>query len=171
MSTTDFSLRRAVRAVLDETDETDPGIIGGLAIDGLTRKDRDAALAEAMRPFVRQIISEVRIANRASSRARGDNAGARNAALSAKVAAVREDHWQRRLRDRLHVGGGKHKMIADCTYDDLIAAADERQDLAERNSAWAREYRVMASAVLDAGVATFGDLPAATQAAVLGGAA
>lgn len=158
----DFILRELVREVLSGTDEADPGVIAGMVVAQIRKADRDAALSQTMRLFVRQIISETRISHRATVTPIRPN-------RSMKVASIREE--SRRLDDRLHVGASQWKKLRDCTYEDLLAVAAERQENADRNAAWAREYRAMASAVLDADVATFGDLPVATQAHILGGVA
>lgn len=158
-----FNLRATVREVLVESDEADPGVIAGLVMARIPKKDRDAALSQAMRLVVRESISQARTGRQPRSNVTPIRP-------SHKVAAIREG-WMRRLHDRVHVGGSEYKFLADCTYDDLLRVAGERQELAERNGAWAREYRAMANAVLDADVATFGDLPAETQATILGGVA
>lgn len=163
--TTTFNLRAAVREVLDQTNEADPGVIAGMVVAQVAKKDRDAALSQAMRLFVRQVISETRVGHRPAN-----VTPLRKGTHSRKVAAIREG-WARRLRDRVHVGGSEWKQLGDCTYDDLMAAASERQDLADRNATWAQEYRVMASAVLDADVERFRDLPTDEQARILGGVA
>lgn len=158
----DFILRHLVRDVLKSTDEADPGEVAALVMAQIPRGKQREALEQSMRLFVRQVISETRTGNRP--------ANVTPIHRSAKVSAIR-DGWQRRLRDRVHIGDSAWKMLADCTYDDLSAAAAERQEHADRNMVWAREYRAMASAVLDAEVETFGDLPAEVQMQILGGAA
>lgn len=157
-----FILRHLVREVLSATNEADPGVLAGMVVARIDSTNRDAALSQAMRLFVRQVISETRVGNKPSN--------VTPIHRSAKVSAIR-DGWQRRLRDRVHVGGSTWKQLGDCTYDDLTAAAMERQEHADRNAAWAREYRAMASAVLDAGVDRFADLPVEIQANILGGVA
>lgn len=161
----DFSLRETIRAALNATDEADPGVIADSVLQSIPVEAYRDALSQSLRLFVRQVISETRTSNHPSN-----VTPIRTFGRSSKVAAIREG-WQRRLRDRVHVGNSEWKQLADCTYDDLLAVAGERQQLADRNSAWAREYRAMASAVLDANVETFGDLPAERQMILLGGAA
>ncbi len=159
----EFNLRQTVRDTLDATAEADPGVIAGLVVAKISKADRDAALSQAMRLFVRQVITEERNNHR-------PNSSVVTPIRSRKVAAIR-DSWARRLNDRVHVGGSEWKQLRACSYDDLTAAASERQEMADRNAATAREYRAMASAVLDADVDTFGDLPVETQARILGGVA
>lgn len=163
----DFNLRAVVRDALTGTNEPDPGVIAAQVLSRIDPGDRDAALSQAMRLFVRQVISETRVGHRPANVA---SLNARRSGHSAKVAAIREG-WQRRLRDRVHTGDSEWKLLGDCNYDDLMAAAGERQQLADRNSAWAREYRAMAHEVKVAEVARFADLPVETQARMLGGAA
>lgn len=165
-TSSDFNLRATVCDVLAATDEADPGVIAGMVTAQIGQEQRDAALTQAMRLFVRQMISETRAANRPANVL----PISRRTNRSAKVTAIR-DGWQRRLRDRVHVGETEWKMLGDCTYADLVFVASERQKMADRNQARAREYRAMADAVADAGVETFRDLPAEQQMTILGGVA
>ena len=159
---TDFTLRHVVRDVLAETTEADPGKLAGLVLARIPKKDYHAALSQALRLFVRQIISETRT---------GHNAPAPTPIQgSRKVAAIREG-WQRRLNDRIHVGDSAWKVLRDCTYDDLLHAAQERRSLAERNAAWARQYDAWARLLTEHDVETFGDLAAEVQMQALGRAA
>ena len=159
----DLNLRALVRDVLRETSEADPGVIAEAVLGLIPAKQSREALEQTMRLFVRQVISEVRVSN----------------APTAKVTPIRpttswkgavRDGWQRRLRDRVHVGGSEWRLLADCTYSDLMAAAAERQEHADRNAAWARTYRAFADAIQEAGVETFADLPAESQMNLLGAA-
>lgn len=160
---TDLNLRATVRAVLAGTDEPDPGVIAELVMAQIPAKQRAAALDQALRLFVRQVISETRVS-------RVGKVTPIVSPRSWKGQGIR-DGWQRRLRDRVHVGDSAWKLLADCTYDDLMRAATERQNLADRNAAWARTYKEFALAVSEAGVDTFGDLAAERQMHLLGGAA
>lgn len=159
-----FDLRTLIREHLASTDEADPGIIAGRVIAAIPKSQYGAALTQVMRHFVRQIISETRGTNA------GSNVRTIRPSASWKGQGIR-DGWQKRLRDRVHVGGSEWKFLADCSYDDLMTAAAERQELADRNASWARTYKAFALAVSEANVATFGDLPAESQMNLLGGAA
>lgn len=155
-----FNLRATVRDVLAGTNEADPGVIAGMVLAAIKRTDRDAALTQAMRLFVRQIVSETRNCDPvAPTPIRG----------SSRVQAIR-DGWQKHLRDRVHCPDG-WKLLADCTYDDLLAAAVERRELADRNQARARQYDGWARLLTEHDVTTFGDLPAEVQMRALGRAA
>lgn len=160
----DFILRQLVRDVLRDTDKADPGEVAGEVMARIPRGMVRAALSQALRLYVRQVISETRIGRT------GPQSTVTPLNRSAKVTAIR-DGWQKRLRDRVHVGSGEWKFLADCTYDDLLAAATERRELAERNQAWARQYDAWARLLTEHDAATFGDLPAETQMQALGRAA
>lgn len=157
-----FVLRQLVRDVLAENESADPGEVAEAVMGRIPRGMVRVALAQSLRLYVRQVISETRTARPpAPTPATGK---------SLKVAAIR-DGWQRRLQDRVHVGSSEWKFLADCTYDDLLAAAAERRELADRNNAWARQYAEWARLLTEHDVATFGDLPAEEQMHALGRAA
>ena len=162
---TDFILRTLVREVLRDSTIADPGTIADEVLRRIPRGAMRSALQQALRLYVRQVISEERI-----SRANPGVPVATKPARSTKVTAIR-DGWQRRLRDRVHTGKGEWKFLAACTYGDLLAAAAERRELADRNSAWARTYDAWARLLPKYGVSTFGDLPVEALAAALGRAA
>lgn len=156
----DLDLRGLVRAVLD-SGQTDPGVIADAVLASLPEEALREALSMTLRAFVRQMMG--------AQRNSGAVARATAPSPSWKGQGIR-DNWQRRLSDVYHVSTG-YKALAACTYDDLIFAATERQELAERNASAARRCRAYATAILDAGVETFGDLPVETKAHLLGGGA
>ena len=162
---TAFNLRQTVRDMLTESDVADPGRIAEMVMVRIAPDDHATALSQALRLFVRQVISETRTGNAPTNVTPILSRG-----RSWKATGIR-DGWQRRLNDRIHVGDSDWKLLGDCTYDDLIAAASERQQLADRNAAWARTYRAFAAALRDTGAATFRELPAEQQMHLLGGAA
>lgn len=158
----DFVLRHIVRDVLRNSTLADPGDIAAEVLRRIPARSTRDALEQTLRLYVRQVISEVRISSRP--------APATAANGSWKVAAIR-DGWQRRLRDPVHVGAQEWKLLADCSYEDLLAAAAERRQLAERNQAWARTYDAWAGLLVEHDVKRFGDLPADAQMQALGRAA
>jgi hypothetical protein len=160
----ELSLRGLVRDVLRDSTIADPGVIAEEVLRRVPRGALKAALSQALRLYVRQVISEERISRTTSLTVNT------RPAKSAKVTAIR-DGWQRRLRDRVHVGKGEWKFLAACTYEDLLAAASERRELAERNNAWARQYDAWARLLTEHDVQTFGELPVEAQASALGRAA
>lgn len=162
----EFNLRALIAETLDHTDEPDPGVIAGQVLAKISSADQPAALSQAMRTFVRQVISERRNSIRPGVRSIGS---APSAPLSLKGSLIR-DGWQRRLNDRIE-GADGWVMRGQATYEDLIHAAEFRETQARKNNAVARDLRNQASAVLEAGVATLGELSAETLMRVLGGAA
>lgn len=161
-----FDLRTLIREKLASTDEADPGVIAGQVIAAIPKSQYGAALTQVMRLFVRQVISE----NRGRGRASNVTPLRRSPGKSWKGQGIR-DGWQLRLNDPLHVGHAQWKLLRNCTYDDLTVIADERQQKADQNARVARMYRSYATAVSEAGVETFGDLPTEQLMHLLGSAA
>jgi hypothetical protein len=122
---TDFDLRALVRSVIDETDLPSPRDIAAKDAEMVPDEHLRAALALALVSLAHDEVTRTRMANVAS------------AAPSAKVAAIRAaaETWRRALHDRVHVGAGDWKLLADCTADDLAFAAEERREMARRNAA------------------------------------
>lgn len=165
-----FDLRQLVRDVMASSSEADPGVIANMVMERIDPADYFTALAQTLRGFVRQVLGEHRaevLPSVSSVRVRPIRRGVASSSL--KVSAIREA-WQRALDARVHVEGGT-KLLRDCTYEDLLFAAEERQRIAAANSARARQFREIASAVLAAGVGTVGELSAEDQMRVLGGVA
>lgn len=158
-----FSLRHVVHDVLTETDLADPSDVANAVLARIPEDLSRVALAQALRGYVRQVIGQARM-----TRPEQDTEQ-KPTGRSWKRDALREG-WRDRLHDRTHVENG-WKLLAECTYEDLLAAAAERRDLAERNLASAQQYEKWASLVSEYGVETFGDLPAAVLAEALGRAA
>lgn len=160
-----FSLRDTVRDVLDAGNDADPGVIADKVFEQIPPAKQAEALQQTLRLFVRQVISEQRGRPTPATNVRPIRPSA-----SWKGRAIR-DGWQRHLDDRLHVAGSGWKLLRECSAEDLLAVAAERQEKAEQNAAWARAYREFSAAMTDAGVETFGDLPAEQQMHLLGAVA
>lgn len=160
-----FNARALVRDVLHTSTLADPGDVAEEVFKRIPEEDHAEALRQLLRLFVRQVISEERISHGPAAPVTSTV----NSGRSRKVRAIRED-WQRRLDDRLH-GQSEWKLLRDCTYEDLTAAAAERRDLAARNEAWARTYDEWARLLTEHDVKTFGELPAAVLQDTLGAAA
>lgn len=161
--TTDFNLRQVIREVLRSSTMADPGQVADEVMRRIPTKMIKAALTQVLRDVVRQVMSEERGAHRGLTPTAGPT-------RSAKVSGIR-DGWQKRLRDRVHVGASEWKLLGSCTYDDLLFAASERREIAESNAAMARQYDAWARLINKHDVATFGDLPAEAQMSALGRAA
>lgn len=156
-----MKLRHVVREVLATSLLTEPADLANEVMRRLDAKDYGVALEQAMPVFVRQVLSEDRqnTCIRPSITPSG----------SIKVAAIR-DNWKAALRDRIKTDEGM-KFLGDCTVANLQAAANLRDEMAERNRAKAAQYRVLIAELMDAGVDRVKDLPAQRMMLVFGQAA
>jgi hypothetical protein len=150
----DFSLRALVRSVLDTTRTPDLGEISATVMDQIAPEDYGKALAQTMRQFVRQIVSEQRMSLQISTPSLPT--APRSRRESPHVAEIRA--WRSQLRQIVHVGSGS-KFLGDCTRDDLIFAAEERRELAARNNAKARQLEIFVALLNEHGAKTVGELP------------
>jgi hypothetical protein len=148
---TDFSLRALVRNVLDETDLTSPDEIAEKVAASIPKDQLRAVLAMTLRDFVRVEMTRVRSAGQ-----NDDKAQPRPANRSAKVTAIR-DAAPKWMRERVYVGT-TWKLLAECTYDNLMFLVADRSALAAQNSAAADRYQKIADAVKRARVACVADL-------------
>lgn len=147
-----FSLRALTTLVIETSEAPDPEDLAEEVYQRLTPEEREAALREALKPYVREAVVQHR--QRAFAAVRR-----REPTRSWKADGIRSD-WERLCRVNVHIGHGKWKHLAQCTYEDLIAAAEERAKMASQIAAQAEIYRSYAERVQQAGVATFGDLTA-----------
>lgn len=145
----DFDLRTLVGEVLAETNLTEPADIAAEVARRTPKVHLRAAYETALTGYVRVINNAHRRENTILK--------PRPASRSAKVSAIR-DQWQAALRDRVHTGDG-WKLLGECTYSDLMAAAKRRRELADRNLAMADRYEALAQQLLAAGVDRVADLP------------
>lgn len=150
-----LTLSGIIRAILDETDLTTPEAVAAEAV----RRTPD----EHIREFYRQAV-------RGQARVQMHAIPSTPPAVtrSAKFAAIADMH-SRQLKARVFVGD-QWKMLGQCTYDDVLALADSRQQLAEENAAAAEKFRRVAKELQNAGAETVADLPADVLAAALAGA-
>jgi hypothetical protein len=163
---TDFHLRHLVRDVLATSTLTTPKDIAEEVRRRIKPGQRDQALAQCLPEYVREEVTRQRtITTGATERsgAGGEVARPGGRARSAKVAAVR-GYWQSQLRQRIHIGRGEWRMLGDCTFTDLMYAAQERRQHAERNLAAAEEFERYAQAVQAHRVERLRDLPGAALA-------
>jgi hypothetical protein len=167
-----FNLRSLVRDVADNSDARDPGTVA----DEVFTRIPDENLAEALRETLRGYVRVVLAGNRMSpeppipaSSPEIETGVAKPPTRSWKRDGIR-DGWRRHLRDRIHVGpeSASWKLLSECGFDDLMFAADERRQAAERTLARAENYEALAKAVKDHGAACVQDLPDDVLAAHLG---
>lgn len=163
-----FNLRELIRATMADSVVADPGVLADLVFLKIAKKDRDEALAQSLRTFVRQVFSEGRLTTYIDPSGRvADVQPVRvQPGRSAKVAGIRE-HWQRALRDPINVGAGLWKLLGDCTATDLFFVADFRREQASRNTAKAAQYDALRALLDDHSVDRVRDLPTSILAASL----
>jgi hypothetical protein len=150
-----FDLRAAVAKVLDTSDLAEPDEIASKVAENVAARDLRSALALALVPYVRIQMDNSRRSNVILN---GDSDVQRKqSARSPKVAAIR-DAWAAALRDRVHVSDG-WKLLGDCTYEDLLFAAEERREKARQNVARAERFEWLAERLQANGVARVADLP------------
>jgi hypothetical protein len=166
-----FNLRQTVKEVLGSSTMADPTDIADEVLRRIDRKDYPAALAQAMRPFVRQMVSE-------SRPPLGDvpmPAAPGQAPLVGTPFHVRLNYrnaWQKALLSReTDPTIGKWMFLRDATAQNLENMAAHRETQAEKNRHKARQLRALRDAVIEHGVETVGDLPAETLMPLLGGQA
>lgn len=165
-SGTSFNLRDLAKQVLAESNASDPGALTDELLDRIPADLRIEALRQCLRSFMLQTITQQRMANPISPSANMPS----KAPKSWKVRAIREG-WQRALENRMHVAEGQWKKLRDCTHEDLMFAASQRQQMADRNAAIARSLHGLAALLTEHQAATVNDLPVEIQMQALGAAA
>jgi len=158
-----FDIRALIRDYLDETEMTDFREMAAELSGRLSAKQVRAALVEALPSLIQTINQQRRMNNSVLAGAAGVPV------RSAKVAGIAAMHAAA-LRVLIHVGEGRNKQLGDCTYEDLLFAAEERREQARRNAAKAEQFEALAAKLRAAGVQHVADLPAA-ELAELGAAA
>lgn len=146
----DFNLRELIAAEADDAgpDEAD---IAAKVWPMIPEAERDsvgvmllARFIAAERPRLAQILASAPRPRVRSQR-------------STKVAAYQAH--ARFLRLTVAVGRSEIKWMADCTYEDLCYAAQNRRQKAAETIAAAEQYEVLAALVLEHRVARVSDLP------------
>jgi hypothetical protein len=161
-----FSLRALVLDVLQQATDPNPGAVAEQVAAQIPDEHLRDALADMLRSYVREMIRSQRNEHQhiSSSVTTTNRSWKRDG-----IRAGWKKEWQNRLRDQVHVGHSEWKFFEDCTYDDFMAAATERQEIAKKNFAKAAWYESCAEAILQHGVQKFKDLPVEVQASLLGG--
>lgn len=152
----DMNVRALACDVVRSSVAADPGDLADTVFDSIAEDDRPEALRQCLRALVRDVIRDQRTR---SSQPPGENHGcSAGSGRSSKVAGIRS-WWQQSLRDRIHVGDGQWRFLADMTRDELLFAATERRRHAEHNLARAQQYESLAKLLADRGVERVRDLP------------
>lgn len=155
-----YDLRAAIERTLADTAITAPQAIAAEVAAAVPAEHLRSVLAEALASHVRVHLTTRRTDNPILAGASA------NTARSAKVAAIRAT-WQSALRDRIHVGDGKWLLLGACGYGELMFAAAERRQNAERSLAKAEQFTVLAEQLRAHGAATVADLPTSALAVAL----
>lgn len=148
-----YSLPDAVREVLDTTSLADPDDVAAKVAENVPSNKLRTVVRVLLPAYVREHMRAQRASNPVIS-----DAHRTRSARSSKVAAIRAEH-ERCLRDRVFTDAG-WKLLGECTYENLVYAANARREDAERNMARAAQYDALAAALQEHGVATVGELPA-----------
>lgn len=164
----DFNLHHLIREVCDSSTMPDPRSLAAEVARRIPRKLERAALEQALPILVQHHVSRSRSSSPSSHAAAEAHVARATGGRSRKVTGIR-DTWRRMLRERIAVSdaGGDWKFLADCTTDDLAAAAAIREQHAARNAARAAQFRDLAELVASHGVGTVGQLPDTVLAARL----
>lgn len=169
-----LTIRAILRDVLKNTDLTDIHEIVQEVLKRIPKSQHQAVLEVLLVDYTRHFVGQVRHSKtmpKASSFPKlvktKHAGGLKSVSTSAKVAAIREG-WQEHLRDRISVGHGDYRMLKDCTYEDLMHAAKQREKMAESHKAWAARFHGYASLLTEFDVKTFGELPTEVHLKVLG---
>jgi hypothetical protein len=145
-TTATFSIQAAVRAVLDETDLTDPGDVADVVIKDMPDEAQRESFRFLLRDFVRVQFHRYPTENSVTPKAR-----------SAKQEAIRA-YAQKWLRGRIFTGED-YKLRADCTQDDvqqiISARFRERDKLDQAGKRW----ETVLSEMIRHGAESIGDLP------------
>lgn len=145
-----YNLHDAVASVLDTTNLTEPAEIAAKVAENVPSRELRRVVGELLPAYVREVNRHRRNLGLTSE-------NANQSARSSKVAAFRAigRAW---LRNRIQVESG-WKLLADCSYEDLMWAAENRRQIAAQNFAKAEEYEALAQHVQAHGVDRLADLP------------
>lgn len=157
-----IDLYGVVRQELAVNPSPDPGDIAAAVLDQIPDDQLRELAALLLRGFVRNMIGT----ERSRHLAQIAFAPSRPSLRSAKVVGIREA-WRKVLDDRIHVGNSVYRFLRDCSYADLMAAADERERMALANHFAAKRFTGFADLIAQHGVQTFGQLPADVLEAAL----
>lgn len=136
-----------IRAELEASTEADPAIIAEHVLKRLAPTAMADALATALPPYV-QILAR-----------RLDHNRARPSSSGTPGTPIKALAFIERKRLALSMDKRQWKFLADCTFDDLMAAVDIRRQLAEATLTEAARYGELADQMRQHGAETVRDLP------------
>jgi hypothetical protein len=148
-------VRALINQVLDETNLTSTADIIDKVMSMLAPEQLADALRQALTDVVRQQITRHNVGPLAPDQTGASRPSWKVHGYQTQVA----DAWRRVLRDRISVGRNERKMLGECTYADLTAAAEERFAHARQNEAKAQWLKRLADAVKQHDAARLDALP------------
>ena len=167
----EIKLSDLIREVCDASDSADPDVLAKEVAHRVPKGQALAALQQVLPLLVQHELSRGRRGFAIAPAPRSDDQPADLArpGRSWKVDGIREA-WAAVLRNRVAVGDGAWKFLADCTVPDLEHAAAVREDMARANARSAEQYRRLAALLAEHGAAVVRDLPDDAIGRVFGGA-
>ncbi len=132
-------LHDLVRAALDDSPEPNPHVIARDLYGRLSEEQRTQLAIEGL-------------AARLSLAARVERGASVDTPQAPRVGPSKWDRHER------YAVAGEWKMLGDCTAEDCDVLAREREEQAERLSAWAARFRALAARMREVGAATVSDL-------------
>lgn len=144
-------LRALIREVADTIADPDPAAVADKVLGQLSASDARDVLAVCLPGYVTAIVrQDARTARRQTGGDAIESDGARYA--SPRVAAIN------RLQSAFFTGSD-WKRFGDCTADDLLVAADDRQQRAAALTVEAVRWRSLAVFMRTGGFLTVADVP------------
>lgn len=159
----EFNLRDLCREVVRTSVDVTYEALAGEVLRRIPANRRGEALAIALRPFLRQVVSEMRTPGPVAAPPPPASV------VSHNVTSIR-DGWQRRLLEVYSTAEG-NKRLRDMTHGDLVFMAEELRKQAALKHAKAKGWMVLADALQEHGVERVGDLPAEALMQSLGAVA
>lgn len=153
-----FDPHATARQIIADTDLTDPSEIADAVYD----RTPEDAVHDAYRHILRNTAREaIRTANMQASSPPSEPRRTPN--RSSRVSAIKRTHVA--YFDQRVFANGDWKLLRDCTRDDVLDLAAQRQEIADRNAAKAAEFRSIHDRMVTANVTVVGDLEALEAAA------
>lgn len=153
-----FDLNAAIEAAM-ESGSSGPHGIADKVFPAIPASEVPALAQRLLSAYVRDYLQSRRAANPVLGGIRpAPHDPAVSHRPSAKL-AKRRSEWASWMRDQVHVGHGKWRQLGQCTRDDLLFAANERDTMAASNAAKADTFRDLAAKLEAHKVTTVAALP------------
>lgn len=157
-----FVLASLIREVIETNPSPDPSVLAEEVVTRIPDEHLREALTQVMRQVIIRTIGQRRLDVEPSESLKHSSTVSGPKALSKKVQGIKKDFWKRRLNDRF-LGAGGFVFLRDATWDDLMAAANERSAQAQQFLSRAAQFEAWAALLHQHNVAKFSDLPEDVQ--------